>query len=95
MSEGCTLTRTRGATRGIGRAIAFHLAKRGASILETCSSPTTMRNIESLSSEVSVQPMPYLLAFMGNQLQDLNVTTKHNLSLSDLSAPPDLPYYCY
>ncbi|KAF7593915.1 hypothetical protein BBP40_010617 [Aspergillus hancockii] len=42
-----------GATRGIGRATAIHLAKRGASILGTCSSPASMHNIETLSSEVS------------------------------------------
>ncbi|KAB8214228.1 hypothetical protein BDV33DRAFT_228432 [Aspergillus novoparasiticus] len=42
-----------GATRGIGRATAFHLAKRGASILGTCSSETSMHHIESLSSEIT------------------------------------------
>ncbi|KAF7586284.1 hypothetical protein BBP40_009161 [Aspergillus hancockii] len=53
MHECLSLTCNRGATRGIGRATAFHLAKRGASILGTCSSETSMHNIESLSSEVT------------------------------------------
>lgn len=42
-----------GATRGIGRAIAFHLASRGASILATSSSPKSLYQIESLAAEVN------------------------------------------
>lgn len=53
MHEYLSLTCIRGATRGIGRATAIHLAKRGASILGTCSSETSMHNIESLSSEIT------------------------------------------
>ncbi|KAL0934953.1 3-oxoacyl-(acyl-carrier-protein) reductase [Colletotrichum truncatum] len=41
-----------GATRGIGRAIALHLASRGASILATSSSPNSLHLIESLATEV-------------------------------------------
>ncbi|WYZ36116.1 hypothetical protein EsH8_X_000763 [Colletotrichum jinshuiense] len=41
-----------GATRGIGRAIALHLAGRGASILGTCSSAASLNHIESLKQEV-------------------------------------------
>ncbi|CEI70918.1 hypothetical protein FVEN_g9705 [Fusarium venenatum] len=41
-----------GATRGIGRAIALHLASRGASILATSSSPKSLYQIESLATEV-------------------------------------------
>ncbi|CZR67906.1 related to 3-oxoacyl-[acyl-carrier-protein] reductase [Phialocephala subalpina] len=42
-----------GASRGIGRAIALHLASRGASILGTCSSPESMHHIDTLSRTVS------------------------------------------
>ncbi|KAL1620267.1 hypothetical protein SLS56_009701 [Neofusicoccum ribis] len=41
-----------GASRGIGRAIALHLASRGASIIGTCSSPGSLHHIESLSQAV-------------------------------------------
>ncbi|KAK7702401.1 hypothetical protein SLS64_009693 [Diaporthe eres] len=41
-----------GASRGIGRGIAFHLAARGATILGTCSSESSMKNIASLKDEI-------------------------------------------
>ncbi|KAF5573252.1 hypothetical protein FPCIR_14032 [Fusarium pseudocircinatum] len=41
-----------GATRGIGRAIALHLASRGASILASSSSHKSLYMIESLAAEV-------------------------------------------
>lgn len=42
----------RGATRGIGRAIALHLASRGASILGTYSSPQSAHHLDSLDHTV-------------------------------------------
>lgn len=42
----------RGASRGIGRGIAFHLASRGANILGTCSSESTLDRISSLQEEI-------------------------------------------
>ncbi|KAF6807043.1 3-oxoacyl-(acyl-carrier-protein) reductase [Colletotrichum musicola] len=41
-----------GASRGLGRGIAFHLACRGANILGTCSSEASLRHITSLREEV-------------------------------------------
>ncbi|KAJ5904833.1 uncharacterized protein N7473_001749 [Penicillium subrubescens] len=41
-----------GATRGIGRAIAFHLASRGASILGTFSSPESAHRLDELNRTV-------------------------------------------
>ncbi|KAM3517195.1 hypothetical protein NHJ13051_009200 [Beauveria bassiana] len=41
-----------GASRGIGRVIAFQLASRGASVLGTCSSTASVHHIESLAQEV-------------------------------------------
>nr|XP_036589937.1 short-chain dehydrogenase reductase sdr [Colletotrichum truncatum]KAF6801942.1 short-chain dehydrogenase reductase sdr [Colletotrichum truncatum] len=41
-----------GASRGIGRAIALNLATRGASILATCSSATSMHHIDSLGEHI-------------------------------------------
>ncbi|KAJ0115228.1 3-oxoacyl-acyl-carrier-protein reductase [Diaporthe amygdali] len=41
-----------GATRGIGRGIAFHLAARGANILGTCSSEGSLKLIASLQEEI-------------------------------------------
>ncbi|KAF5003707.1 hypothetical protein FDECE_9757 [Fusarium decemcellulare] len=40
-----------GASRGIGRAISLHLFSRGASIVATCSSLSSMCHIESLKEE--------------------------------------------
>ena len=42
-----------GSSRGIGRAIALHLATRGCSILGTCSGPATLHKLDSLSHTVS------------------------------------------
>lgn len=47
------LTQRRGASRGIGRGIAFHLACRGANILGTCSSDSSLDLIASLQAEVA------------------------------------------
>ncbi|KAJ3538720.1 hypothetical protein NM208_g5778 [Fusarium decemcellulare] len=44
-----------GASRGIGRAISLHLFSRGASILATCSSLSSMHHIESLKYEAMQQ----------------------------------------
>ncbi|KAF6814028.1 3-oxoacyl-(acyl-carrier-protein) reductase [Colletotrichum sojae] len=41
-----------GASRGLGRGIAFHLACRGANILGTCSSEASLKHITSLREEV-------------------------------------------
>ncbi|KAH7053459.1 3-oxoacyl-reductase [Macrophomina phaseolina] len=41
-----------GASRGIGRAIALHLALRGANVLGTCSSPSSLERIDALASTV-------------------------------------------
>ena len=41
-----------GASRGIGRATALHLASRGCSILGTCSSAQTLHLIDSLDQHV-------------------------------------------
>ncbi|KAM0712272.1 hypothetical protein Q7P37_011366 [Cladosporium fusiforme] len=41
-----------GGTRGIGRAVALHLASRGCSILATCSRPESLVSIASLQSKV-------------------------------------------
>lgn len=41
-----------GATRGIGRAIALHLALRGASVLGTCSSTSSLKHINTLASSI-------------------------------------------
>ncbi|KXH65972.1 3-oxoacyl-(acyl-carrier-protein) reductase [Colletotrichum salicis] len=42
-----------GASRGIGRGIALHLASRGASIIGTCSAPSSLSKIEGLKAEVA------------------------------------------
>lgn len=42
-----------GATRGIGRGIAFHLAARGANVLGTCSGEGSLRHIASLGEEIA------------------------------------------
>lgn len=42
----------RGASRGIGRGIAFHLAARGANILGTCSGEGSLKHITSLREEI-------------------------------------------
>lgn len=42
-----------GASRGIGRAIAINLAKRGCSILGTCSKPSSLTQIEELEAEIA------------------------------------------
>ncbi|KAJ9627811.1 hypothetical protein H2203_003029 [Taxawa tesnikishii (nom. ined.)] len=42
-----------GASKGIGRAIAIHLASRGCSVLGTCSSKETLHLIDSLAHTVS------------------------------------------
>ncbi|KAK0647442.1 Short chain dehydrogenase asqE [Lasiodiplodia hormozganensis] len=41
-----------GASRGIGRAIAFELALRGASVLGTCSAPTSLHHLDELARSV-------------------------------------------
>jgi NAD(P)-dependent dehydrogenase (short-subunit alcohol dehydrogenase family) len=41
-----------GATRGIGRAIALKLAKRGATVLGTCSAAASVHKFESLKSDI-------------------------------------------
>ncbi|KAG7060473.1 NAD(P)-binding protein [Colletotrichum scovillei] len=41
-----------GASRGIGRAIAIHLASRGANIIGTCSAPSSVCKIEDLKAEI-------------------------------------------
>lgn len=41
-----------GASRGIGRGLAFHLAARGANILGTCSSEGSLKHIASLNEEI-------------------------------------------
>jgi NAD(P)-dependent dehydrogenase (short-subunit alcohol dehydrogenase family) len=41
-----------GASRGIGRAIALNLASRGCCILATCSSPESLRHIDTLSHSI-------------------------------------------
>jgi NAD(P)-dependent dehydrogenase (short-subunit alcohol dehydrogenase family) len=42
-----------GASRGIGRAVALHLASRGASVLGTCSSPESLSRIQELAAAIS------------------------------------------
>ncbi|EXF86314.1 3-oxoacyl-(acyl-carrier-protein) reductase [Colletotrichum fioriniae PJ7] len=41
-----------GASRGIGRGIAVHLASRGAYVIGTCSVPSSLCKIEALRAEV-------------------------------------------
>ncbi|KAK1705829.1 3-oxoacyl-(acyl-carrier-protein) reductase [Colletotrichum lupini] len=41
-----------GASRGLGRGIAFHLASRGSNVLATCSSETSLKNVVSLQEEI-------------------------------------------
>lgn len=64
-----------GASRGIGRAIALHLASRGASIIGTCSSPDSLHHIENINSIVTdayknsgLQPAPKILGLPANLL---------------------------
>ncbi|KAI9736929.1 MAG: hypothetical protein M1818_005980 [Claussenomyces sp. TS43310] len=61
-----------GATRGIGRGIALHLASRGAHILGTCSSPTSLPYIASLVDEVAAlhhpNPPPQVHGVVANLL---------------------------
>ncbi|KAF9880563.1 short-chain dehydrogenase reductase sdr [Colletotrichum karsti] len=63
-----------GATRGIGRAVSLNLARRGASILGTCSSPSSMHQIESLNQSVkdiyssSVYEAPKVVGLAANTL---------------------------
>ncbi|KAI6351272.1 hypothetical protein MCOR25_010040 [Pyricularia grisea] len=42
-----------GASRGLGRGIAFNLASRGATVLATCSSETTLNRISTLQDEIN------------------------------------------
>ncbi|KAI6350922.1 hypothetical protein MCOR25_010279 [Pyricularia grisea] len=41
-----------GSSRGIGREIAIHLASRGANIIGTCATPSSLSKFESLKAEV-------------------------------------------
>lgn len=44
-----------GSSRGIGRAIALHLASRGCSLLATCSGPSTLPKLDSLAEAVQAK----------------------------------------
>ncbi|KAF4995800.1 hypothetical protein FDECE_12680 [Fusarium decemcellulare] len=63
-----------GASRGIGHAIAFHLASHGASILGTCSSPQSLCQIDTLAALVqdtyksSHQKCPRVIGVAANLL---------------------------
>ncbi|KAL1647467.1 hypothetical protein SLS58_002797 [Diplodia intermedia] len=64
-----------GASRGIGRAIALHLASRGASIIGTCSSPQSLHHLEHANSAVAdaygaagVRPTPRIVGVPANLL---------------------------
>lgn len=47
-----------GSARGIGRAIALHLASRGCSLMCTCSGPSSLPKIDSLAETVAEQYKP-------------------------------------
>ncbi|KKY28165.1 putative short-chain dehydrogenase reductase sdr [Diplodia seriata] len=64
-----------GASRGIGRAIALHLASRGASIIGTCSSPKSLHHLEHANNTVAdaysaagVRPTPRIVGVPANLL---------------------------
>jgi 3-oxoacyl-[acyl-carrier protein] reductase len=44
-----------GSSRGIGRAIAIHLASRGCSLLCTCSSPSSLPKLDGLTEAVTMK----------------------------------------
>ncbi|KAL0258966.1 hypothetical protein SLS55_006471 [Diplodia seriata] len=60
---------------GIGRAIALHLASRGASIIGTCSSPKSLHHLEHANNAVAdaysaagVRPTPKIVGMPANLL---------------------------
>lgn len=72
-----TLTHSNsGASRGIGRSIALHLASRGASVIGTCSSPESLHHIDTLSQTVSdlysssAHPAPRIIGLPANLLDE-------------------------
>ena len=44
-----------GCSRGIGRAIAYHLACRGCSLLGTCSGPASLSKLDNLAETISAR----------------------------------------
>ncbi|KAK5165258.1 uncharacterized protein LTR77_009356 [Saxophila tyrrhenica] len=63
-----------GASRGLGRTIAFKLASRGCSILGTCSSRETLHHLDTLADEIaashqsssSTTPPPKVVGIVGD-----------------------------
>lgn len=44
-----------GSSRGIGRAIALHLASRGCSLITTCSGPSSLPKLDSLAEAIATR----------------------------------------
>lgn len=70
-----------GSSREIGRAIAFHLASRGCSVLGTCSSTSSLHHIDVLSDSVrdlhkaNAQTAPKIIGIAAD-IQDLSTPKK-------------------
>jgi 3-oxoacyl-[acyl-carrier protein] reductase len=69
-----------GASRGIGRAIAINLASRGCSILGTCSSPTNLNLINSISQDIGTHP--HTPKILGIDANILSPTCAHTIATS-------------